>query len=486
MLKALHFSYDLADSLGHLQHLNAASISDPTPRAEVLGAIAAALDAARPDIVRAAAADTALTPAELEPEFERMTGTFSMFASAVREGSWARVAIDPPATATVGPNHDLRSTLVPLGPIAVFGASNFPFAYGVCGGDTASALAAGCPVVVKEHPAHIKTGRLLHRLARNAIHAATGDEHLLGYIANENPTDFAPAQSLVTHPAIKAVGFTGSRRGGLALQSLAATRPDPIPIFAEMGSTNPVVITPAAAVSRGAEIGAQLADSILSRFGQQCTCPGIIVVPDARGAGRTVVQSMAERMAAPPRDMLAVWIRDAYLRRLQECMVAGRTDIERLSGDPSHQAAGGRSASSALLLTTADRFAWSPELREEIFGPAAIIVDAPADPDALAALPLPLSLTFSIYFQSDDAADLELARRLLSAYALNSTGAGRIIFNGVPTGVRVAEAMVHGGPFPSSNSAHTTAVGPRAIERWCRPVCWQNCPAALLPVALMG
>lgn len=472
MLNARDVRFELRGALEALGAAGDRQRIEPDARSSILEAIAAALEDARPDVLRTASEDTALSIAELEPEFARMTGTLRMFAALARGSAWARPALSPPADSAIGPNHDLRSTLVPLGPVAVFGASNFPLAYGVCGGDTASALAAGCPVIVKEHPAHIRTGRLLIRIARHGLARARATEAFLGYASNPDPADLAIAHELVLSPQVRAIGFTGSRRAGLAIEELARSRPDRIPVFAEMGSANPVIITPRAVRTRGPRIGEQIADSILARFGQQCTCPGIICVPDAAGAGRPLVDALAARIAAAaPRDMLSPWIRDSYTRRLSECLAV--FDVRLIAGraDPG---ASPRSAHAALLRTSADRFAWHTELREEIFGPGAIVVDV-ADGANIPDLPLPPSLTLSIFCDPDDATDIEAAGRL--AYALEHL-AGRIIFNGVPTGVRVAEAMVHGGPFPASNRPDTTAVGPRAIERWCRPVCWQSWPAA--------
>lgn len=446
---------------------------DPRRRAEGLDRIAAALEAERAAVLDLVAAETALLPAELEPEFDRMTATLRMFAALLRTGAWSRPAVSRRDSPAIGPAHDVRSMLVPLGPVAVFGASNFPLAYGVCGGDTASALAAGCPVIVKEHPAHPRTGRLIFTLAQQGLRAAGVDEHALAYAEHADPADLAIPNQLVTAEIVRAVGFTGSRHAGLSIHALAGQRPTPIPVFAEMGSANPVLITPAAARAGAEAIGRELAASILTRFGQQCTCPGIIFVPDACSLGAPIVAALSRELAAaPPRPMLAPWIRDGYTRRLAES--AALPGVRFIAGNA--EPIGDRAARPAALLTTADRFSRHAELREEIFGPAALIVDTP--PDSLNALPLPASLTLTIDFEAAEPADLDLVRGLLVAHA---DTAGRIVFNGVPTGVRVAEGMVHGGPFPATNRPDTTAVGPRAIERWCRPICWQNAPPDLLP-----
>lgn len=409
-----------------------------------------------------------------------MTGTLRMFADLIGSGGWTRPVISPRSADALGPNHDVRAMLVPLGPVAVFGSSNFPLAYGVCGGDTASAIAAGCPVVVKEHPAHPDTGRLIAQAASAAVADAGAPAGTLGYVENLDPRDFAPAKCLVTDPTIRAVGFTGSVRGGVAIDHLARDRDVPIPVFAEMGSVNPVIITAAAAAKRGPAIAAELAASILQRFGQQCTCPGLIMLLDSdSGAHRSLVGELCAALdAAPARDMLAPWIRDGYTDRLSACCdVAG----VRLAAGQSAPL-GPRAARACALGVKYLPFAEHRTLRAEIFGPATMIVEAPAEVSRRPGRwPLPASLTLSVYFDPDDAADVDRARAVAEAHA---SIAGRMIFNGVPTGVRVAAAMVHGGPFPATNRPDTTAVGPRAIERWCRPVCWQNAPAELLPGAL--
>lgn len=444
-------------------------------RAPILHAIADTLDARRPEILARAAAETALTPDELAPEFARMTRTLRLFAGVVRNPAWRHVAIDATSHDSIGPPHDVRRMLVPLGPVAVFGASNFPLAYGVCGGDTASALAAGCPVVVKEHPAHPETGRLIAGLARTALANAGSPPDLLSYVRNERPDDHNPANELVRHPAIAAIGFTGSVRGGLAIEKTARERPVPIPVFAEMGSANPVFVTAAALSSRGEAIAQLLADSILARFGQQCTCPGIIIVP---GDSTDFVETLAARLAAAPgRDMLAPWIRDAYLARLAECRhIPGvRAAAE---GRP---APGPRGAAICVLAADGATYAAHPTLHEEVFGPAALVVTVDAEAD-FERLPLLGSLTATLHFEESLAHDRALAERL--TWTTLSRIAGRVIANGVPTGVRVAGGMVHGGPFPASNRPETTAVGPWSLMRWCRPVCWQNWPESLLPKGL--
>lgn len=453
-------------------------------RARLIESLAVAATRRRQEIIAIASEETALTPDELAPEFDRMVGTLWMFAGLVKEGSWVRAAIDTKAEPgrSIGPGHDVRSMLVPLGPVAVFGASNFPLAYGVLGGDTASAIAAGGSVVVKEHPAHPKTGRLLAKIARGSI---GGDEDLfgvVGYVESQDASDVSVAQELVRHPSIAAVGFTGSYEGGVAIDRLARERNVPIPVFAEMGSVNVIVVLPGAAKERAEAIGEEIGSSIVARVGQQCTGPGVVFVGEDSNADR-VVHAIRERLKREPtRRMLSDVVLGRYESALEQIRkdagdrlwhALGNTD--RLSGGPE------------VLEVRSDGMSIPPSLfRVEAFGPGAVVVRVKAWPGDAPPGMLLLSwglhgrhacLVRSIY-AAEGELDTETARMMLR---LPHVHAGRITFNTVPTGVRVATAMVHGGPFPATNAPHTTAVGPRAIERWCRPVCFQNCPDALLP-----
>lgn len=439
-------------------------------RAGVLRAMAGALEQGRALILATAAAETALTDAELAPEFSRMTRTLEMFAALVEDGKWARAAVSPaesdPSKA-IGPNHDVRSMLVPLrGAVVVFGASNFPLAYGVCGGDTASALAAGCPVVVKEHPAHRNTGRLIASIARDAIKSTGFDPDLLGYVEDDGKDTPVLAKSLVEHRNAAAVGFTGSTNVGTTLIKIANARPIPIPVFAEMGSVNPNIIFPGALATRGPAIAQQLASSIAARHGQQCTCPGIVLVPSNDHFFASMLED--ELGKSPARTMLSENVRTGFQRSVAKVAAALGEDVsEHVSGTDK---------TAPLVLRAPSRAAIElPEVLEtEMFGPAAVVLSGTLDESRAAIERLPNSLTISVWYdESETAAVQELLPELIDR-------AGRIIFNGVPTGVRVAEGMVHGGPWPATNRPESTAVGPRAIERWCRPVCFQNAPAALL------
>ncbi|HYE63201.1 MAG TPA: aldehyde dehydrogenase family protein [Phycisphaerales bacterium] len=447
-------------------------------RARAMRAVAAALESSRADVLSVASGETGLTGEELRAEFERMVRTISMFADLVEEGSWVRAAVDrpvaPPRT-PIGPNHDLRSMLMPLGPVvAVFGASNFPLAYGVCGGDTASAWAAGCSVVVKEHPGHPRTGRLLAKLAREAVWSAKVNLDVLCYLEDDGGAGHAVAEALVTHPLVCAVGFTGSIPGGLAIEKLASGRETPIPVYAEMSSVNPVIITRAALEQRGPEIARELAASMLARYGQQCTCPGVYLVDDDGPAGKAFKRELGALVrAAAPRTMLTGRVREEFERRVRE--------VSAVPGVSVLAAAQGGAADTqrpTVFIADAAALRSNDTLIPELFGPAGVLTTA----HVLSATPMEIvehlrgQLTATIYCGPSDQEFPELGE-LVSQL----TGCvGRLIFNGPPTGVRVCTAMVHAGPFPATNRPHT-AVGPLAIERWCRRVCYQNAPAEFLP-----
>lgn len=494
--------HDAADSWGNVERAASAARAGWSAKAAlrvgVLRAIAAALEARREEILTLAGAETALHDAELSPEFERMVGTLRMFAETICTHEWRRETHIPPATdgPNIGPNHDLRSMLVPLGDVVgVFGASNFPLAYGVCGGDTASALAAGCAVVVKEHPAHPKTGRLIARIARGAMASGGASEDLLGYIVNQDPADFSVAQALARHPSVCAVGFTGSTKGGLAIEKLARQRAElglaPIPVFAEMGSSNVVIVTRDARAERGQDIADELAAALVSRCGQQCTNIGLILF-DRPGASRAAISSdsfvdhfVRRVTAAASRRMLSPRIRDEYLSRLRDIASGAPLEctVARGATTPEQEAAG--LVAPAVVRTDLAELC-KPKYTDEIFGPACVVVHGDLDD------PLTLSEVFAGRDEHRPwgalVASIYLGREVREAdrraVVWLSKIAGRVVFNGVPTGVRVSAAMVHGGPFPATNQPHSTAVGARAIERWCRPVCFQNAPPEVLPTEL--
>ncbi len=480
---------------------------DGKARARLLGIIADALATQEQGVIRAAADETGLTPAELAPEFARMTRTFRLFAERVADGSWRRVAANPaeadPAKA-IGPNHDVRSLLIPRrGAAIVFGASNFPLAYGVCGGDTASALAAGLPVVVKEHPGHRETGRLIARIARGAIASAGFSPDLLGYAreaaqeGGDAEGGFEVAKALVTHELAAAVGFTGSFGGGMAIEKLARERPSeiggPIPVFAEMGSTNPVFVTRAALEARGEAIAKEIGASLLARYGQQCTCPGLIMIEseilmptlarEQEGKTDAIADAFERTLAAlvkaaPARKMLTARVREGYIKQTNK--IAGYTpevEVLAVGAMAPLERSGDRDAPAMLLRTDIDELRTLRFLSEEAFGPCSVVARfSSSRTDMLDDLFSTIQghLVACVYAEPDELRDeASLARALMERLM---DVAGRVVVNGVPTGVRVCDAMVHSGPFPACNAPETTAVGPRAIERWCRPVCVQNWP----------
>ncbi|HYE97068.1 MAG TPA: aldehyde dehydrogenase (NADP(+)) [Rubricoccaceae bacterium] len=444
-----------------------------TGRAALLRRIADGLEADAEPIVARANQETALAEARLRGELARTTGQLRLFAAAAEEGSWVDARIDHADPARQpAPKPDLRSMLRPLGPVAIFGASNFPLAFSVAGGDTASALAAGCPVVVKAHPAHPGTSALVGRVVQAAVAAEGLPEGVFSLLFD---VGIEAGLALVRHPAIRAVGFTGSRTGGLALVAEAAGRPEPIPVYAEMGSVNPFVVLPEAASGRGPAVAAALCGSLTLGVGQFCTGPGLVFIPEG-AAGDAFLDALAANVGATPAGpMLTAGIARAY-----------RAGADRLAATPGVRACA-RAASgdgpalgaAALFETDTATFRAHPHLAEEVFGPVALAVryrDA-ADLAAVAAS-LEGQLTATVH---GTAADLEAHAGSLAAL---EGRVGRVVFNGVPTGVEVGHATVHGGPFPATSDGRSTSVGTRALSRWVRAVCWQDAPEAVLPPEL--
>jgi 2,5-dioxopentanoate dehydrogenase len=445
--------------------------SSGTERAALLRAIASRLEAAAAELVPRVMAESALPEPRVRGELGRTCFQLRLFAEVAEEGSWVEARLDAgdPARSPL-PKPDLRSALQPLGPVAIFGASNFPLAFGALGGDTASALAAGCPVVVKAHPLNPGTSELVARLAQAAV-AELGLPP--GTFSLLFDAGHAVASRLVRHPGIRAVGFTGSFRGGKALLELAATRPEPIPVYAEMGSVNPLTVLPEALASRGEAIGKTVGASVLNGVGQFCTCPGLVVLVKGRGfeAFRDALAHTLQGGAPAP--MLGEDIARAY-----EAGLARRKASGASAAFPPKQAPPGCGA-PALLEVSAQQFLSDPSLVEEVFGPLALLVACEVEAERRAVLAaLPGQLTATLW---TDAADEGLAAELLPLLAAR---AGRVLFNGVPTGVEVGHAMVHGGPWPATSAPATTSVGTRAITRWARPVCYQDAPETLLPAAL--
>jgi NADP-dependent aldehyde dehydrogenase len=449
-------------------------------RAKVLRTIAEQIVGLGDALVLKVMEETGLPRGRIEGERGRTCGQLKLFADVVEEGSWVEARIDRamPERQPL-PRPDCRRMLVPIGPVAVFGASNFPLAFSVGGGDTASALAAGCPVVCKGHPAHPGTSELVGRAIAAAVKACgfpAGTFSLLQGAGTE------VGLALVRHPAIKAVGFTGSLRGGRALYDEAARRAEPIPVYAEMGSTNPVFVLPGALKERGEKIAKGLAGSVTMGVGQFCTKPGLVFIPaegssfGGKGFSKSFLAITRQEFAAFEPGVM-----------LHEGILANfRTGIERLRAianvkgmPPRNETMPAGRQDAEIFTTTASNLAAHPEVAEEVFGPATIAVTVDSREQFLeAARELHGHLTATIHGTPED------LKEWADLIDILQTKVGRIIFNGWPTGVEVNHAMQHGGPYPATTDARTTSVGSAAITRWVRPVCWQGFPNDALPEEL--
>ncbi len=442
-------------------------------RADFLEQIAAQILALGDDLIVRAMAETGLPRARLEGERGRTVNQLKLFAELLREGSWQDARIDTALPTRTPPRPDLRLRFIGVGPVAVFGASNFPLAFSVAGGDTAAALAAGCPVVVKAHPAHPGTSELVGRAIVEAVRLSqlpAGVFALLPGPGNDIGT------ALVRHPAIQAVGFTGSRAGGLALMAVAAARPQPIPVYAEMSSINPTFLLPGALAQRGGEIATGFAASLTMGVGQFCTNPGLVLGLAGPDLDRFAAAAAEALTPVPAATMLTPAIAGAYQRG--EAALAAQAGVEPLLRGQSQ----GCQGAPSLFLTTGAAFLASHAMSAEIFGPTALLVACQDLAELLAVTEgLEGQLTATLQLQDDDEADLAAARALLPVLERK---VGRILANGFPTGVEVSTAMVHGGPFPATSDGRSSSVGTAAIQRFLRPVSYQNLPRALLPAVL--
>ncbi|GFG52411.1 aldehyde dehydrogenase (NADP(+)) [Mycolicibacterium agri] len=440
-------------------------------RARFLEAIADNIDAATDAIAARAVAESGLPQARLTGEVARTTGQLRLFADVLREGSWNGARIDPalPDRKPL-PRPDIRQRSIPVGPVAVFGASNFPLAFSVAGGDTASALAAGCPVVVKAHDAHPGTSELVGRAIADAVAAADLPAGTFSLLYGYGPD---LGVTLVTDPRIKAVGFTGSRSGGRALVAAAASRPEPIPVYAEMSSINPVFLLDGALESRGADLGRAFVNSLTLGSGQFCTNPGLVIAVDGPGLESFIAaarDAIAQTDATP---MLTPAIAHAYAEGVKKFEADAELIVRGKESDSE------TTCRAALFATDVDHFLKSEALQSEVFGSSSLVVRCTNTAEMRAVADnIEGQLTASIHA---DESDYDEARQLLPLLELK---AGRIIFDGWPTGVEVCHAMVHGGPSPATSDSRTTSVGARAIERFLRPVCYQNAPKSLLPSAI--
>jgi NADP-dependent aldehyde dehydrogenase len=452
--------------------------SSRADRARWIRAIAHALDDHRDELVGLAHDETHLSRARLTGEVTRTVTQLRFFAGVVDDGSYLEATIDSPDPSLIPPRPDLRRMLRPIGVVAVFAASNFPFAFSVVGNDTASALAAGCPVVVKAHPGHPELSRRVAGIARDALAASGAPTDALVLVEGVEA-----GVELVRHPLVAAVGFTGSTRGGRALFDLAAARPAPIPFYGELGSINPVVITPGAAADDVTGLASGLAASFTRDGGQYCTKPGLVFVPAGTGFEAALAGAASE---SPGQQLLTAGMTEAFARGSEA--LGGRDDVEVLVAGVRPGAAATTDvaieSTPTVVATNAAAFLADPETYlEEHFGPLTVVVgysDANPGGDldhALAALEG--SLTGTVRHGASD--DPELLDRLTAAL---SAVAGRVLYDGWPTGVAIAWAQHHGGAWPASTASVHTSVGATAIRRWLAPVAYQDAPQSVLPLEL--
>jgi alpha-ketoglutaric semialdehyde dehydrogenase len=423
-------------------------------------------------LIDRAVAETGLAPGRIEGERGRTVGQLRLFAQVVRAGEFLDLRVDTamPDRQPL-PRPDLRLRHIGLGPVAVFGASNFPLAFSVAGGDTASALAAGCPVVVKGHPAHPGTGELVGRAVQAAVRECGMPEGVFSLILGGIPTGSA----LVADERIKAVGFTGSRNGGLALIDIASKRREPIPVFAEMSSINPVFLFPAALAARAEELGAAFVGSLTMGAGQFCTNPGIVVALDSPDLERFLKAADTALSGNVSSSMLTPGIHSAYEKGVQALEKEEGVEV-RARGAAGEGPNRGR---AALFATTVSNFLSRDSLQHEVFGASSMVVRCKSvDEMRAVAERIEGQLTVTLHME---APDYEMAGALVPVLERK---AGRILANGWPTGVEVAHAMVHGGPFPATSDSRFTSVGTLAIRRFLRPVSYQSLPAQLLPAPL--
>ncbi|MBC3190388.1 aldehyde dehydrogenase (NADP(+)) [Pseudonocardia sp. C8] len=444
-------------------------------RAELLVAVADALDAETEQLAELAGTETGLPHARLTGEVKRTSVQLRMFAEEIRSGVHLDVILDrADPDFALGPRPDLRRYQIPVGPVLVFAASNFPFAFSVAGGDTAAALAAGCPVVVKAHSGHPRTSAATAAIVQRALAEAGAPDGGLALVTGSE----AGVRAL-KDPRIAAAAFTGSVAGGRALADIAAARPTPIPFFGELGSLNPALVTGEAVTERAEEIAAGFVDSFTLGCGQFCTKPGVLLVPAGTGLPARIAELAGQKPAA---RMLTDKIAHGYADRLAELTAAPEVEVlvkgSTVEGDPV------ASASPSVLRTSARALAAHPEqLLDEAFGPVAVLGEYDTLDEVDAVLQqVGGSLTVTVHTGGE--VDERAAQDLRSVVRVASERAGRIVFNAWPTGVAVTPAQHHGGPYPATTAPAHTSVGATAIRRFLRPVTYQNAPEALLPEPL--
>ena len=441
-------------------------------KAVFLETIATEIEALGDALIEQASAETNLPTARLLGERGRTTYQLRMYAAMLREGSWVEASIDTAIPDKTPPKPDIRKQLIALGPVVVFGASNFPFAYSTAGGDTASALAAGCSVVVKAHPAHASTSQMVCEAIQTAIAKTKMPQYIFQHV---HGTSFGIGEALVKHDTTAAVGFTGSFLGGKALYDHAAARKNPIPVFSEMGSINPVLLLPDSLNINAASLAKQLAASITLGMGQFCTNPGLLLAVESEGLS-TFVRTLSDEIEkVAPAKMLNENIHKAYYIKRDEALAQKGVALTKKSMTRLDDLL----ALPMISFVKGEDFLNNSVLHEEVFGPYSLLVGCDSM-DELIAVWKSVSgqLTTSLMGTDKDFKDHPSLLQIAESIA------GRIVFNNVPTGVEVCPSMVHGGPFPASTDSRFTAVGINAVKRWVRPVCYQNCPQQLLPDAL--
>ena len=444
-------------------------------RAVFLETIADEIQALGDTLVQRAVAESGLPQVRIEGERGRTMGQLKLFASVVRSGDWLGARIDPALPDRMPlPRPDLRMRHIPLGPVAVFGASNFPLAFSVAGGDTASALAAGCPVIAKAHPAHPGTSELVAKAINQAARKCGMPEGTFSLI---HGSSHELGANLVADAAVKAVGFTGSRAGGVALMKVAADRPEPIPVYAEMSSINPVFLLPKALEENARSLAAGFVGSLTMGAGQFCTNPGLVIGMAGDDLSSFIESARTGLSESSAQTMLTENIHRAYNVGVEKLSASGAVDEVATglgSAEPNR-------CQARLFSTTAAQFLDDDSLGNEVFGAAALIIQCETTDDLFAvAEHLEGQLTATVQLNDED---IELAGRLLP---ILERKAGRILCNGYPTGVEVCHAMVHGGPYPATSDSRSTSVGSAAILRFLRPVCYQDLPASLLPIELQN
>ncbi|MEN0039490.1 MAG: aldehyde dehydrogenase (NADP(+)) [Cellvibrio sp.] len=449
--------------------------TSPAVRANFLETIARNIEAIGDQLIERAMAETGLPRARLEGERARTCGQLRLFAATIQAGeqNMPRIDLRMPERKPL-PRADLRQRRIPLGPVAVFGASNFPLAFSVAGGDTASALAAGCPVVVKGHSAHPGTSELVGQVIQLAVGQCGLPEGVFSLVFGAG-SDVGAA--LVAHPFIQAVGFTGSRNGGVALMRIAQQRPQPIPFYGELSALNPVVLLPGALIEKAAELGRQFVGSLTMGAGQFCTNPGLLVAIDSPSLDLFVASAKNALQESAAQTMLTPGIHSAYAKSTAQ--VASNNNVEVLGIGLDSTAP--NSCRAAFFSTNAQAFLSDSNLHEEMFGSASLLIRCRDENEILQVLQkMEGQLTATLHFVNSD---LDFARTLLP---ILERKAGRILANGWPTGVEVCHAMVHGGPWPATTDSRSTSVGTAALERFLRPVCYQDIPDELLPPELQA